>query len=117
MADTTRLVGKMDEAIRALKPQRRQGVMEGIRFAEDLKARFSTGRHFDVVIRGIVHPVRCERVRISRTTVDLGLVDADGTIPLTRVTHCEHGHDDKGDPIVGYGVHETDDSITPIALP
>lgn len=116
MPDTTRLVAKIDEAIRALKPQRRQGLTDGIRLAEDLRQRFAVGRPFQVMLGGQAYPIRCDNVRISRTTVNLGITGADGTIPLTRVTTCEHGVDDEGDAVMGFGVYEEDDTITPIAF-
>lgn len=116
MPDTTRLVAKIDEAIRALKPQRRQGLTDGIRLAEALRERFAAGRPFQVVLDGRAYPVKCDNVRVSRTTVNLGLSGVDGTIPLTRVTTCEHGRDEEGDAVMGFGLYEEDDSITPIAL-
>lgn len=116
MPDTTRLVAKIDEAIRALKPMRRKGLAEGTGFAEQLRERFRVGRPFEVLIAGRAYPVKCDNVRISKTTVDLGIVGADGTIPLTRVTNCQHGVDAEGDPVHGFGVYEDDDSITPLAL-
>lgn len=116
MPDTSRLVAKVDEAIRALKPQRRKGLTDGIRLAEALRERFSLGRPFQVVLDGRAYPVKCDNVRISRTTINLGIAGGDGTIPLTRVTTCEHGVDDEGDPIMGFGLYEEDDSITPIAF-
>lgn len=116
MPDTTRLVAKLDEAIRALKPQRRHGDPHGSRLAEELRERFRVGRPFTVAIAGREYPVKCDGIRVSRTTVDLGIPDVDGTIPLTRVTACEHGRDAQGNPIVGLGLLEPSGAITPIAV-
>lgn len=117
MPDTKRLVAKIDEAIKALKPLRRKGIPEGSLLAEALRERFAAGRPFEILMGGRAYPVKCDNIRVSKTTVDLGIVGADGVIPLTRVTSCEHGRDEDGDAIMGFGVYEDDDSITPIALP
>lgn len=116
MPDTKRLVAKIDEAIHALKPQRRKGNTDGSRLAEALRERFVAGRPFEIILAGRAYPVKCDGIRISKTTVDLGLSAVDGVIPLTRVTTCEHGKDGDGEPVYGFGLYEEDDSITPVAL-
>ena len=116
MPDTSRLVAKIDEAIRALKPLRRQGIHDGSNLAQQLRERFVAGRPFEIKMGGHSYPVKCDKVRISRTTVDLGLSGGAGIIPLTRVTTCEHGVNDNGDPVTGFGLHEDDETITPVAV-
>ncbi len=116
MADTKRLVAKMDEAIKALKPQRRQGQTACIELAQLLRDRLGTGQPFQVVFGGKAFPVRCDDVRISRTTVDLGVPNIDSTIPLTRIVPCEIGRDGEGRPLMGHGIVEDDGGVTSVVL-
>jgi len=116
MADTTRLVRKLDEALHALKINRRRGDVDGSRLAEALRERFVAGRPFEVLIGGVPEKVRCDDVRISKTTVTLPCQRADGVIPLTRVTTCCHGQDADGNDITGFGLIEDDDRVTPLAF-
>lgn len=115
MPDTRRLVSKIDEAITALKPQRRKGITDGSRLAEQLRERFAAGRSFEVLIGGRPYPINCDKVRVSRTSIDLG-VGADGVFSFIRVSTCEHETDDAGDPVYGFGLIEDDDSVTPFAF-
>jgi hypothetical protein len=116
MSNNARLVGKIDEAIKALKPQKRKGELEGIQLAETLKNKFLTGKSFKVRIGVNDHEVKCANVRISRTTIDLGLGRGiNGEIPLTRVTTCSHGTDKEGNVITGYGIVE-DAAVIPLEV-
>lgn len=116
MGDTTRLVKKLDEALHAMKINRRRGDMDGSRFAEALRERFVAGRPFTIVIGGVSEQIRCDDVRISKTTVTLPTQRTDGIIPLCRVTTCTHGEDAEGNEVTGFGVYEQDDSVTTLAF-
>lgn len=116
MADTRRLAAKMDEAIRALKPQKRQGQTACIELAQILRERLGQGRPFEVLFDGKAFPVKCDGVRISRTTVDLGVPNIDSRIPLTRIVACETGKDGEGNPIMGHGIVEDDGAVTTVVL-
>lgn len=116
MPDTTRLVSKLDTAIHSLKINRRRGDHDGSRLAQALRECFVRGRPFEVVIGGVREEIKCDNIRISKTTVHLPTKLADGNVPLTRVTTCTHGKDNDGNDIVGFGLIEDDETITPFAV-
>lgn len=109
MADTKRLVAKIDEAIKGLKPMRKKGFNEGTQLAEAFKEKFLKGKPFSILMGNQECIVKCDNVRISRTNLDLGIKEADGFIPLTRVTKSNS----KTSPI---GIEEDDGSVTPIKV-
>lgn len=112
MQHNPRLVSKLDEAIAIVRKQRRGDCATAIALGQALRERFGKGRPFEIRVGEAAHTIKPDAVRISKSRIDLGPVE----LPLMAVTDCQHGKNEKGDPIYGPGVPLGDTVVIPVRL-
>lgn len=118
MSDLDRLLVKLDGAHHALKHRRREGHPEGSLMCEAFRRECVRASTFEVTIGRRRFEVKRDRVRVSKTTIDLGIPGSgpDGVIRLLSVTNCVHGTCEDGAEKWGLGILRPDDAIVPIVI-